>query len=104
MTSVYSGGLMYEYAWEDNGYGIIKLPAAGASNVQEQPEFKKFASALAKFPAPSGNGGFTSTTHALACPTKNGGWLVEETELPVMPVEAKVVSVDDAGLLHDGKR
>ncbi len=89
MTGVYSGGLMYEYSLEASGYGIVKIDGGSAD---EQPEFAKYASALSANPAPSGNGGFTSTTNSVACPTKNGNWLVDSTLLPAMPDGAKAVS------------
>ncbi|SPQ22085.1 6c4a97ef-3d61-433b-8566-22f8f43f90ce [Thermothielavioides terrestris] len=94
MTPVYSGGLMYEYALEDNGYGIVKIDG---DKVEEQPEFKKFASALSANPAPTGDGGFTSTTKAVACPTKDANWLVDTTLLPAIPENAKKFMTDGAG-------
>ncbi|KAK4122379.1 glycoside hydrolase family 72 protein [Parathielavia appendiculata] len=97
MTSVYSGGLMYEYALEENGYGIVKIPSPEASTVQEQDGFAKFASALKANPAPTGNGGFTSTTHSVACPTKDANWLVDSTLLPAIPDGAKKLMSDGAG-------
>ena len=90
MTSVYSGGLMYEYAVEPNGFGIAKLAASG---VQEQEGFSKFAKAMKENPAPEGSGGFASTTHSVACPTKDGNWLVDSTLLPAIPEEAKKVGL-----------
>jgi hypothetical protein len=92
MTGVYSGGLMYEYALEENGYGIAKISNSKASSgVQEQDGFAKFASALKANPAPTGNGGFTSTTSSVPCPTKDGNWLVDSTLLPAIPEGAKKV-------------
>ena len=83
---------MYEYAWEPNGFGIVKIPDLEGSDVQELPEFRKFASALSAHPAPSGDGGFTSTANSVACPTKDSDWLIDSTHLPSLPDEAKVVS------------
>ena len=90
MTGVYSGGLMYEYALEPNKFGIADL---SGSSVKELPEFAKFASALSANPAPTGNGGFTSTTASNACPTKDGNWLIDSTLLPLIPDGAKAVSL-----------
>ncbi|KAL2139797.1 hypothetical protein VTI28DRAFT_4682 [Corynascus sepedonium] len=97
MTSVYSGGLMYEYSLEDNGFGIVKIPDAKSSTVKEQKEFSKLAKALKKNPAPEGDGGFTSTTASVACPTKDSNWLVEGTLLPAIPEGAKKFMKDGAG-------
>lgn len=93
MTSVYSGGLMYEYAMEVNGYGIVDIPSRNGPTVKELPGFARYASALAANPPPSGNGGASPTTHAAsACPTADSNWLVDSTLLPAMPEGAKAVS------------
>lgn len=76
MTAVYSGGLMYEYALEENGYGIAKIPSPRATEVKPQPEFAKFADALKKNPAPEGDGGAASESHAVPCPAKGKEWYV----------------------------
>jgi hypothetical protein len=92
MTSVYSGGLLYEYSMEANGYGIVKIPTPKSPTVQELEDFSRYAQALAVNPAPPGDGGFTSTTHSVPCPTKDANWLVYGTHLPAMPEQAKHVS------------
>ncbi|KAK0728500.1 beta-glucanosyltransferase gel1 [Lasiosphaeria miniovina] len=94
MTGVYSGGLMYEYALEDNGFGIVKISSSG---VQEQGDFAKFAKALSANPAPTGDGGFTSTTKSQPCPTKDANWLVDSTLLPEIPSGAKAFMNSGAG-------
>jgi 1,3-beta-glucanosyltransferase GAS5 len=88
MTSVYSGGLLYEYSMETNNFGIVQI---SGSSVSELPEFAKFASALSANPAPTGNGGFTSTTAAVTCPTQGPNWMVDSTLLPAIPDGAKQV-------------
>ncbi|CAK7220474.1 1,3-beta-glucanosyltransferase [Sporothrix curviconia] len=94
MTGVYSGGLMYEYALEVNDFGIASIDG---SSVSELPGFTKFASALSAYPAPTGNGGFTSTTNSQACPTKDSNWLVDSTLLPAMPADASTYLKSGAG-------
>ncbi|KAI0885447.1 glycoside hydrolase family 72 protein [Annulohypoxylon maeteangense] len=87
MSSVYSGGLMYEYSREGNGYGIVELSGT-SSSVKEDTEFSAFKSALSKYPTPSGNGGFTSTTASVACPTVDDTWDLEgwgASALPAIP-------------------
>lgn len=87
MSAVYSGGLMYEYSREGNGYGIVELDG-DSSDVKEEDEFSKFASALSKYPAPTGNGGFTSTTASVACPTVDDTWDLDSwgaSALPAIP-------------------
>lgn len=91
MTPVYSGGLLYEYALEDNGFGIAKIPSPKAKDIEKKEGFDKFAKALKQNPAPQGDGGYTSTTRAVACPTKDSNWLVDSTLLPAIPEGAKKV-------------
>jgi 1,3-beta-glucanosyltransferase GAS5 len=88
MTGVYSGGLMYEYSEEGNGYGIVEI---SGSSVSEEAEFAAFKTALSKYPAPTGDGGFTSTTNSVSCPTQDSDWLVGSDTLPAIPAAAKAV-------------
>lgn len=102
MTPVYSGGLMYEYALEENGYGIAKIPSPKASKVEPQEGFDKFAKALKENPTPTGDGGFAVETHAVPCPAKDGEWLVEGTLLPAIPAGAMKVSTHLTQLIYLG--
>ncbi|KAI1773386.1 glycoside hydrolase family 72 protein [Hypoxylon cercidicola] len=99
MSAVYSGGLMYEYSREGNGFGIVELQGR-SDTVNEESEFSKFASALSKYPAPTGNGGFTSTTASVACPTVDDVWDLEAfgaSALPAMPDGAAKYMTEGAG-------
>ncbi|KAI1380646.1 glycoside hydrolase family 72 protein [Hypoxylon crocopeplum] len=99
MTSVYSGGLMYEYSREGNSFGIVEL-SGSSDSVREDPDFSKLESALSKYPAPTGDGGFTSTTSAVACPTVDGIWDIDEwgpSALPAIPEGAVKYMTDGAG-------
>ncbi|KAK4191572.1 Glucanosyltransferase-domain-containing protein [Podospora australis] len=98
MTSVFSGGLMYEYAMEENGYGIANIPNPKASSVQPGPDFSKFAAALKANPPPKGDGGFSPTTHSVPCPTKDANWLVDTELIPAMPEKAKELIIHGAGV------
>ncbi|KAI1814187.1 Glucanosyltransferase-domain-containing protein [Poronia punctata] len=99
MSGVYSGGLMYEYSREGNKFGIVEL--SGKSDaIKEEGDFDKFKSALAKYPSPTGDGGFTSTTKAIACPTLDNIWDLGdwgESALPAIPEGAKKYMTDGAG-------
>jgi hypothetical protein len=106
MTGVYSGGLMYEYSREGNDFGIVDVTAKSDA-VKEEGDFEKFKSALAMYPAPSGDGGFTSTTQAVACPTLDSVWDLGdwgESALPAIPEGAKKVThvppYDSAGITN----
>ncbi|KAF2973390.1 hypothetical protein GQX73_g184 [Xylaria multiplex] len=99
MSSVYSGGLLYEYSREGNDFGIVEL-TDGSDSVKEDSDFDKFKSALAKYPAPSGDGGFTSTTASAACPTTDTIWDLGkwgQSALPAIPDGAKKYMTEGAG-------
>lgn len=95
MTSVYSGGLMYEYSQEPNKFGIVEIAGGQDNGSRDQTgerteldEFAAFAAALKKYPAPTGDGGYTKTTKSSACPTKDANWALDTTELPEIPTGA----------------
>ncbi|KAM5352528.1 hypothetical protein ACJ41O_005250 [Fusarium nematophilum] len=94
MTSVYSGGLMYEYSIEDNDFGIVTL---SGDNVKPIKEYSLFKEALANNPAPTGDGGAAKTTHAVECPTSESVWQVDPSMVPEMPSEAEKYMEDGAG-------
>ena len=97
MTAVYSGGIMYEYTYEANKFGIVDITGGENSNPDqtgarvERAEFAAFQSALKKYPAPTGDGGYTKTSKAAACPTQDEHWDVSSTALPAIPSGAKAV-------------
>ncbi|KAG8677047.1 1,3-beta-glucanosyltransferase [Fusarium poae] len=94
MSSVYSGGLMYEYSLEDNDYGIVKIKG---NTVQPEDEFDLFKSALSKYPAPTGAGGAAKASHGVECPKSESVWQVDPSYLPEMPAQAEKYMKDGAG-------
>ncbi|KAI7777816.1 hypothetical protein LA080_003015 [Diaporthe eres] len=94
MTGVYSGGLVYEYSDEGNGYGIVSI---SGDSVSEKSDFAAYSTALSKNPAPTGDGGFTSTTNSQACPSADSDWLVSNTLLPAIPTGASKYMTSGAG-------
>ncbi|KYK60466.1 glycolipid-anchored surface protein 5 [Drechmeria coniospora] len=105
MSSVYSGGLMYEYSVEENKFGIVTLDG---DKVTTSDEFDLYRDALKANPMPTGSGGAASTTHAVACPTSDASWSVDPTRVPSMPSEAekymKSGAGDGAGFSGDGSQ
>lgn len=94
MTSVYSGGLMYEYSVEDNKYGIVTIKGDDVSHGVEYQNFKK---ALSKYPTPTGSGGAAKTTHSVDCPSSNANWQIKSNAIPDIPQEAEKYMKDGAG-------
>jgi hypothetical protein len=96
MTSVYSGGLVYEYTMGDNKFGVVEV-APNAGPVKELPEFSTLASAFKNNPAPSGNGGYREDLPASQCPPPTAIWKVANDTLPAMPAGAKKFMDSGAG-------
>jgi len=104
MTSVYSGGLMYEYSEEPNEYGIVKIKGGDKNNgfdqtgerEELQPEFDNLVKAMKKWPAPKGLGGASTENKASKCPENNNHWIVSSV-LPEIPEEALKYFKEGAG-------
>ncbi|KAF2646783.1 hypothetical protein P280DRAFT_416356 [Massarina eburnea CBS 473.64] len=85
MSSVYSGGLAYEYTVEPNNYGIVDLKDG---KITPNKDFKSLKAAYAKASNPTGNGGAKTSGTASKCPPKDKYWDVTETLLPAIPTSA----------------
>lgn len=96
MSSVYSGGLMYEYSLEDNDYGIVKIDKK-SGDVKTMKEFDLFKEALSKYPMPTGTGGALKASHGVECPKSESVWQVDPSYLPEMPSQAEKYMKDGAG-------
>ncbi|KAI5300478.1 beta-glucanosyltransferase [Ascosphaera atra] len=88
MTSVYSGGLVYEYSNEDSNYGLVDIDD---DTVKERDDFSALKSAFEKTKNPTGNGGYNSTGGSNPCPKKDEpNWDVDPDEdIPSTPSKAK---------------
>lgn len=96
MTSVYSGGLMYEYSLEESKWGIVKLDGDN-EEVEELKEFGNLAKAMKAYPAPTGSGGAAKESHGVECPPKSKNWEVDPDILPVIPKNALKFMEEGAG-------
>ncbi|KAG5304340.1 glucanosyltransferase [Histoplasma capsulatum G186AR] len=95
MTSVYSGGLVYEYSEEPNNYGLVKLEDGQAVPLKDFDTLKK---AFAATKNPDGDGGYNKTGGANPCPKKNApDWDVDGDTLPAIPEPAKQYIMKGAG-------
>lgn len=95
MTSVYSGGLVYEYSEEGSNYGLVTINGA---SVSQNAGFGALQSALSGTKDPSNNGGYNATGGASGCPAKNApDWVVSNDALPAIPQPAMKYMKDGAG-------
>lgn len=95
MTSVYSGGLVYEYSQESSDYGLVKIKG---DSVSELPDFKALQKAFKETDNPEGDGGYNKTGGASTCPEKDApSWDVDNDNLPAIPEPAKKYMKDGAG-------
>ncbi|PGH04801.1 1,3-beta-glucanosyltransferase gel1 [Blastomyces parvus] len=95
MTSVYSGGLVYEYSQEPNNYGLVEIKGGKAEALKDFDRLKK---AFAATENPVGDGGYNKTGGANACPKKNApDWDVDGDRLPAIPEPAKEYVMKGAG-------
>ena len=84
MTSVYSGGLVYEYTQEEANYGLVDIKGG---KVEPRPDYDALKSAFSKTANPTGDGGYKTDGKASACPKKSDLWEVDmaDDKLPAMP-------------------
>jgi 1,3-beta-glucanosyltransferase GAS5 len=94
MTGVFSGGLVYEYSQEGNGYGLVTI---NGDSVVEDADFGYLQTALTNSPNPSGNGGANTTSAASVCPTASAEWEVSNDDLPAIPAAAEKYMTQGAG-------
>ncbi|KAI9835069.1 MAG: beta-glucanosyltransferase [Sarea resinae] len=95
MTSVYSGGLVYEYAEEGSNYGLVQI---SGNTVKELDDFNALKTAYAGTPNPTGSGGAkTDDGTASQCPPKSNTWDVSSDALPEIPAPAKKYMTSGAG-------
>jgi len=99
LTSVYSGGLVYEYSEEEGnaGFGLVNIKTD--TEVTDKKDFTALKAALKKTPAPDGDGGFKQNGKPSKCPAKAKNWDVDfkDDELPAMPSGVKEYFDNGAG-------
>ena len=95
MTGVYSGGLVYEYTVEPNGYGLVEVDSNG--KITPNDDFERLKKAYAATKNPTGDGGYNANGKASQCPPEDDEWEVRSTLLPAMPQNAKKYMQAGAG-------
>lgn len=97
MTSVYSGGLVYEYSQEDSKYGLGSIEG---STYTENDDFQALMEQFKNNPAPEGDGGYKSDGEASTCPSTSDTWNVKDfdgADLPAIPDGADDYMKNGAG-------
>ena len=95
MTSVYSGGLVYEYSQEGNNYGLVTINGA---SVTDTGDFSSLMTAFQNTQNPTGDGGYNSTGGASGCPAESAPWWqVANNNLPAIPAPALKYMSQGAG-------
>ncbi|KAJ8061924.1 hypothetical protein OCU04_009711 [Sclerotinia nivalis] len=95
MTAIFSGGLVYEYSNEGNGYGLVDI---SDGTVTTTDQFQYLKEAYTNTTSPTGDGGAVTTTgSASTCPTESSEWDVSDDALPAMPTPAKKFMTNGAG-------
>lgn len=85
MTSVFSGGIVYEWFMGANDYGLVELTSNDAS-VSPYPDFTSLQSQLASIsPTITQRSAYTPSNSAPACPTVGSSWQAEASPLPPSP-------------------
>ncbi|KAM3065495.1 1,3-beta-glucanosyltransferase, variant 2 [Clarireedia jacksonii] len=95
MTPVFSGGLVYEYSNEGNGYGLVDITNGVVSKTDQ---FTYLKAAYQNTTNPTGDGGATTTKgSASTCPTESSEWDVSGDALPAIPTPAEKYMTEGAG-------
>ncbi|SCU84261.1 LAFA_0D09032g1_1 [Lachancea sp. 'fantastica'] len=95
MSSVFSGGLVYEYSMEANNYGLVQID--GDDSVTTLQDFDNLKKEFENTPNPSGDGNYSKNNNASTCPSfESGTWEANNT-LPPMPSAASVFFSKGAG-------
>lgn len=94
MTSVYSGGLAYEYTVEPNGFGLVEVKNG---KITPNDDFGRLKDAYAKTKNPTGNGGAKTNGAPSRCPPQDVEWEVSSTLLPTIPEKAVTFMSNGAG-------
>jgi hypothetical protein len=95
MTAVFSGGLVYEYSNEGNGYGLVDITPSSSVVITEQ--FTYLATAFANTTNPTGDGDASASNASSACPPQSDKWVLTSDALPVIPSAAAKFMATGAG-------
>ena len=86
MTSVVSGGLVYEYIEEGSGYGLVNIH--GNTVVPIGSQFSDLQQEFAQTTDPTGDGGYSPNNPPQECPGQSKDWDTKPftgSDLPACP-------------------
>lgn len=79
MSSVFSGGLVYEYSQEVSNYGLVEIADDNATSVTILQDFTNLKGQFNKTSNPSGDGGYQSNLAHSNCPPQSSTWNATDT-------------------------
>lgn len=83
MSSVFSGGLVYEYSEESNKYGLVKI-SSDNKTVSTNDDFDNLKAEFKKTENPKGDGEYQADLKYSECPTNSSTWEAKE-KVPSTP-------------------
>lgn len=98
MTSAFSGGLVYEYSQEGNGYGLVTISGNSVTPVGQQ--FSDLKQQMTSTPDPSNGGNYSTTGVVQDCPPQGEDWDTTPftgSALPALPSAAQQYYSKGAG-------
>lgn len=96
MSSVFSGGLVYEYSNETNNYGLVKID--DTTSVTKLTDYSNLKSEYASVENPAGDGGAYAGNDYSTCPDYVSGTWEANNTLPEMPSAASAYFKSGAGM------
>jgi 1,3-beta-glucanosyltransferase GAS5 len=93
MTTVFSGGLVYEWSQEVSDYGLVDL---SNGNITILADYYNLQKEFELTPNPIGDGGYSSSGSASTCPA-NSTDFTSWSVLPAMPAAAQQYIDNGAG-------
>lgn len=94
MSSVFSGGIAYEYSFETNGYGIVEI---SGGTLTTNGDFDELVTAFAATANPTGDGNYNSNGSASTCPAQSDDWEVPNLLIPAPPADIETFMNNGAG-------
>ncbi|AAS51900.2 ADL021Wp [Eremothecium gossypii ATCC 10895] len=86
MSSLFSGGLAFEYSMEGNNFGLVEIKGG---KVKKLEDFENLKKQYAEAKDPEGDAGYSKDGKPASCPPYDKGTWDADTKLPEMPKDAE---------------